>query len=571
MATIPADGGNYPDYAAGVVDDSVANGVTFAKLQAKHPDYAAEFWSSARALYAGGRKLFGDAKTFESLFPRHLGETDQVYRERKSRAFYINYPGSIIDHLVAGLMTCPVEVGIDADADEDDPPLPPFYVDFIDDVTPVGGRRCSLQQLVRDRVREALIVGCAWTQVDFPAGAAPDDELSAAAQEQAGLIDAYAIPLPVECVYDYEESADGALEWVNVAVDSCRRGSIRERRNLITRTWTLYTPTSWERYELTFDPRKPPKPATVVPLVAAGAHSFGAPPFARVILPDGLHAMGKMLELAREHFNKRCALSTAEYKSLFPELYEFEAPPDPMMIGPAIAEDEGRALKQVHGQGYVQLRYAHDRAEYVGPDSTPFGVALQSLKDLRDEMHRITHQMALTFDNSPSALGRSGDSKAQDRAAHAVVLVGLGELLRDFVRELMDMVAIGRGDEPRWAISGLDRFDVAEVADVVEQAERLEVIPIPSPTYQLRHRYHLAKTVLGDEASETDLAAIEVELRAALTAEQMMTEQMTERDAHLAAREAALDDDGAAMVDELDDDDEPTPPQRRGTTSRPRA
>jgi hypothetical protein len=240
-------------------------------------------------------------------------------------------------------------------------------------------------------------------------------------------------------------------------------------------------------------------------------------------LPDGLWCMNKLERLAREHFNKRCALSWAEYKTLFQERYEFEAPPDPATAGPAIAEDEDRPLNQVRGLGYTQVRAAGDRVEYIGPDSAPFEVALKSLKDLRDEMHRVTHQMALTFDNSPAAIRRSGESKAQDKASHAVVLMGLGQYVREHAYDIVTTISMGRGDDLEWTASGMNKFDSQSMGDLIIEAETLENINIPSPTFQLRHKYLIAKTKLGDEASEEDLAKIEQELEEALSGDQMPT------------------------------------------------
>ncbi len=489
----------------------------FGLLESKHPEYDADYWALCRALYEGGKKLLGDDAIMAQCFPQHMQEAPAIYAERKRRAYYIAYPALIIDHMMAGLMTCPIECTSENHAEENDR----YWKELLRDISPHGGRRQSLQKLLREQMHTALLCKRAWTQVDFPIVDA-SGLTSVAQQEEIGALNAYAIQIDPSSVYDWEEDDSGELIWCLVCKDSARRSSLLDSRDLITRTYTHYTRTTWSRYEITFDRRKPPTPKTMVALAQEGQHSFGRVPFLRLDLPEGLWAMNKLESLAREHFNKRCALSWAEYKTLFQQLYEFEAPPDPLSMGPAIVHDEQRAVNQVRGIGYVQMRYANDRAEYIGPDSTPFKIALESIKDLRDEMHRVTHQMALTFDNSASALRRSGDSKSQDKAAHGVVLRGLGEILKEYAFDILQTIVTGRGDDIVWQCAGLDKFDDASLQDVLTDAETLENIEIPSPTFQRRHKYMVAKMKLGDEASEEDLKKIDEELETAFATDLRM-------------------------------------------------
>ena len=74
--------------------------------------------------------------------------------------------------------------------------------------------------------------------------------------------------------------------------------------------------------------------------------------------------MNKIESIARELLNKRCALSWAEFKSLYPVLYEFMQDEDPEACAGGVAEDNDRAVNQTRGIGYVQERAEKDRAEF---------------------------------------------------------------------------------------------------------------------------------------------------------------------------------------------------------------
>jgi hypothetical protein len=530
------------------------SGQTYGALNHKHMEYDAGYWRVCRALYAGGREMFKDKKLIKSIFPQHRNEAPDIYEERLKRAFYIPYPGEIIDYILSSLMGSPVEMTAEADPDE-------YYDEFFKDTSPQGGKRCTLNQLLRQQILTALLCRRAWTQVDFPLG--NEEVISQADQERAGTTEAYAIAHDPEHIFDWEEDGTGELLWAKVCMITNRRPHAFASTRLITRTYTIYTREGWSRYEITYDYEKPPEEKTIVPLIGEGLHSFGKVPLLRLELPESLWVMNKLSGLALEFFNKRCALSWAEYKSLFQERYEFEAPPDPIAGGPSIAEDEDRALNQIHGIGYTQLRYAGDRVEYVGPDSAPFKVALESLKDLRDEMHRVTHQMALTFDNGPAALGRSADSKAADKAANGVVLTGLGEYVRDHAFDVTQTISDGRQDDLEWSASGMDKFETQGFSSMVEDAEKLENINIPSPTFHKLHKYELAKVGLGDEASDEDLDKIESELEEAFNQETLMEPPMVS-DELVEMAESELETVGG---DDIRPADRQEP--RRGFNSRP--
>lgn len=488
--------------------------VMFKVLESKHPEYDALYWRKCKALYAGGRELFRDSDLLEHIFPQHRNEPKDIYQERLRRAFYITYPGEIIDYIVSGLMTDPIEMMAETEHDD-------YYDDLFEDMSQPGGRRCTLNQFLRAQILTALQCRVAWTQVDFPRVEEDAEPESEADQEEGGALDAYAFHLENEQVFDWEENGAGELTWVKCCVEENERPSFATGFGMVTRVYMIYGPTGWARYVVTFPRDKPPKPETMIPLDDVGEHSFGKVPILRLELPSGLWAMSKLEGMATELFNKRCALSWAEYKSLFQERHEFQAPPDPLASGPTIAEDQGRATDQVHGIGWTQVRYSGDRVEFIGPDSAPFGHAMASCRDIRDEMHRVTYQMALATDVGSAALQQSGDSKKENRAAHGVVLVGLGEYVRDHAFDLIQTISDGRQDDYEWTASGMSKFDTADVGSEIEDAEKLEGIDIPSPTFQLRYKYALAKAKLGDEASEEDLEKIESELEENLTPEQL--------------------------------------------------
>jgi hypothetical protein len=342
-------------------------------------------------------------------------------------------------------------------------------------------------------------------------------------EEQLGLTDAYLCMLAPEQVLDYERDDEGDLVWAMVLHESKRRANPADKRNRTRQEFLYLTRQSWARYVVEFDDKDPPKPEDEFAPTEGDVHSFSCVPLVRLDVPQGLWALNKIASIAVEHFNKRNALAWGEYKSLFQMLYALLDEPNPSK---PITEDQKRAVNQPIGVGRVWVGAAKDEIGYLSPDPEPFRVALEGLRDLRDEMHRVVAAMALSVDNSGAALQRSGESKAMDQSAFAVVLGKLGECCRAFAVELLETISQGRGERTRertsakidgveWKAHGMTEFDNVTLASLVDDAVKLATVEIPSPTFHTLHATEIARRVLGPRADEEDMQKISDELRVA--------------------------------------------------------
>jgi hypothetical protein len=129
--------------------------------------------------------------------------------------------------------------------------------------------------------------------------------------------------------------------------------------------------------------------------------------------------------------------------------------------------------------------------------------------------------MALSLANTGAAVGRSGESKAEDRSATEIVLGYLGALAREFGIKIYRCVSEARGEDVTWVAHGLDSFDIEDRADLIDEAVQLETIEIPSLTWKKEHKKQLAfattrgaspetKAVIGKEIDDGMEEAVEV-------------------------------------------------------------
>ena len=494
----------------------------YRQLTERHPQYDLEYWTELRALYEGGKRLLRDPGLFQRLFHKHEGESESSYQERTRRAFYVNHLAAVIDFTVAGLaQDKPVPVPPSA-TDGEPVELDDFYGDFVSDVTPAGARAQTFAALLLEGLRTASLLGRAYILCDMAPAARAFDSL--ADQQEAGALDVYACELAPESIVDWEIDGDGSFKWALHHKVEQRRDQITDDRKALTRhTYTLYTPTAWARYVV--DIRKDqqePSPEFVVEPESVGRHSFGRVPIVRVEMPPGLWAGNKVFSLAVEYLNKSCGLSWAEYRSLYQQLYEFLAPEHPGVDTPIAAnqQDPHRAKRNKRGPGYVQVRGDQDKAMFVGPDTSGFTHGLASLSQIRDDIYRVTYQMALGQDTNGATIRRAAESKERDAVATEIVLGAMGEIVRDAGRQTMDLVATGRREETGWTCTGLARFDVQDIDSLIAQSVALESISIPSATFQVLHKTQVAVARLGDAATPDVTKKITDELTGVITQDQ---------------------------------------------------
>ena len=483
----------------------MADSLKYKYLKQRNPQYRDNYWARCRAFYKGGEYLLNSSIT-RHVFPKHQNEDELIYDLRRRVSHYVNYSGEVIDHLVAKLMSDPIRIS-------GEPELDGFYKCFLEDCTPPSGQVTDINTFLRDVVLTAMQCKTSWVLVDLPS-VDQDNIQSLAEQETIGALDAWCVEIQPESVVDWEEDSAGELEWAMLCFKSMKRDGITGSRDQVTEKYVAYTRSDWSVWEVKYKQGGEPDDEDVIPLVNYGKHSFGHVPIIRLELPEGLWAMGKLESIAREHFCKRNALAWAEYKALLPVLYEFHNNDPILQSYGGDSTHEDRAYIQPRAVNAVQVRDEKDRVEWVAPDKGPFEHSLTSINNLRDEMHRVVHQMAQAADNKGALLTRSGESKKIDGQATNIILESLGKICRDFAKHLMKMIQYGRGDHNiEWQVEGMTDFTTESIADVIEMEAVLDVsVQIPSPTFKKIRKSQVANRILGDSVSEKDRDKIEKEL-----------------------------------------------------------
>lgn len=437
----------------------------YAQLNRVHADSSPVALQRHQDLFVGG-------EAFRARIDRYLLRNDQepprVFQMRCERAHYLNYVARIVRFFAAALFQHPLTYRSEPAADD-------WYLgEFKEDADGAGA---DLDVVLKDAFVRALVGGRAYVRVEAPelGGPAP---ASLADAERSGARRMTLSKVPTENVIHWKRARDGSFEWVMERVCSSELEDPTHEDLTVTETWTAwYADGTARRWQLRRGAKERVRGDTAVGEIDAPKSPFGAIPIVELLLPPELHLLSHIADPALEAFRKANALSWAIDRTCYamPVFHVADAKKPPVM-----------------GAGYYLLLGVDEKVDWPAPPSAPFEVVKSLVQSLVQEIHRVVEQMALAVDNNAAAaVGRSGDSKAADGLATQTVLPSFGERVREFAEKILDLIACARGDQMRWSVQGMDRFDLVGLLQLVEAALTSEPLQIPSAT----HRRELMKSV----------------------------------------------------------------------------
>jgi hypothetical protein len=497
----------------------------YGLLSAEHPaganerGYTPALWRELDLLHRGGYAIQAAAAQF---LPKAVGESQARHKERLSLAAYIGYFGQIAGVYSASLFAQPVSITPAGDADDPNTPGelpdPGVYEDFARNADLRGG---SFVELLRRVANSGLVKGKALVGIDFPAAPAGFDVVTKADSDRLGLARPYAFLLEPEELIDWEhdevvrrrveldgggsvEFEVGRFAWAVLRRIVARRPSPTESRPAPVEEFKIWSRgddgvVRWAVYRT--PPQvdgKPLRDEDPVAKVDEGATRFCEIPIVEITIPDALWLGNVIGPLNKEHWQRRSALLAAQQRSLLvipvvklgPEIGGVhEAMPAERAQDPSRGDDP---VARYTAQGYVVLG-DKDTLDFAAPPTEAFTIVDKQLEGLVDEIHRVSGRMAASISSTANAVGRSGASKAIDRADFTTVLMALGAIFRDGARRIYEVIAGARNEDVAWTVHGLDAFEGdVDRAALIEEALQLSAIEIPSRTWRVEQTISLA-------------------------------------------------------------------------------
>jgi hypothetical protein len=318
--------------------------------------------------------------------------------------------------------------------------------------------------------------------------------------EAMGLGRARLSPIDASDVLDWELDDDGAYAWIKTRSAVTRRSS-PSAPLMVVETYRVYTATTVTVYRTTHEPRKRPRHDHVVPAIDQYDHGFARVPVTRLCLPDGLWLVDRAADSQIEHFRLGAALSHILQKSAHPTLV-FNL------------RDQDSIPRHLPGEGIVMG--ADESASWIAAPSGSADALAKQIGAKRDEIYRVSQQMALSIDNSSASLGRSGLSKMADKDATEVCLRGYATFVREAIEATYELVSDARGDDDvTFSVEGMSEFSSVDMAALVETAQMALSLGIASTTLHRELALRISLGLLPNGVAQEQRTAIRDEIMSA--------------------------------------------------------
>ncbi len=452
-------------------------------LNAEHSRYRdrKEMWSRYWDFYVGGEQL---RRSGARYLIRRQKEPNDVYAERLTRVFYENYLGSCIDWYAAALFRS--QPGLIFESP--DLGAKGFYADFVEDCDCRGS---SLLETAKKAFVESLVFGESYVLIDFPR--AKGEAKTRAEEDASGRSRAHLASFSPLDLINWKTDSRGDFDWVVLRNRRTYQESFAKPEAITEDRWLYYDRENFRVYRKLV---KDGDGGGKVELIDEGRHGLaeaGITPLVKMGVSDGLWLANKSALLAQEHFNKSNALSWALHMGLF--------------AMPVIYSE--RDWQQIVGEAYYIQLGQDDRFGWTEPEGKVFQIAADNLDRLKDEIYRVCYLMTQAGGREARNLGQSGSSKRRDFAVTQEVLRSYGATVKEFLKNILRMVARARKDDVKLEINGLDRFDALDFQEELGAATQLREIGIRSPRFDREMQKRLALRYLDSATQETKNAVIE--------------------------------------------------------------
>lgn len=432
-------------------------------LDQKHPSYDEDRWEELEALAKGGKRFHALIGRF---LPQNPMEPDIRYNVRKKRARFYSYTGAIINLYVSWMFAS----GFDAKPYERDSDKPltdvdSWYGTFQENI----GGETTLKAFMKERFRDAMMVGKSVWLAELPQAPAEPIE-DKATYDRLGLGKARLCRVDPQSLLDWEEDAEGNLNWCILKDCWIERPSPALKRDQVVEQWRIYDRETVTTYELRYQKDRPPGSKDAPVMKGTTTHGFQRVPIIRLCLPEEMCVGEQTYDAQISHFQLDNALMWAIAATCYPVPVWKVSDPDNL---------------PVMGIGYAVFIGEKEDLTWSSPPSDSYDTIAKSRDSKRDEIFRIVHQMAQGLDNNAETVGRSAESKEIDAAATRIMLNAYGEIVGKAIEETYELISEARGDgDYEWSVEGFTGYDTATASTLLANLEKAKNLGVPSNTFQ---------------------------------------------------------------------------------------
>lgn len=464
--------------------------ITWELLNQRHDSYDEDRVNKLNLLLKGGYDIVRCAKVF---MPQWKAENPQAYKDRLGFASYENNFGEIINDYSSTLFSKPLAVLPATDADDDDTPgeEPDSSTPYMQWQRKFTLDNQSMSDFMKTVQNESNATSCSYFGIDFKEdGKTP-----------------YAYCIDPCSVLDWETDEEGNFIFLVLRDDECVRTSVRQSRNTITTTFTVWTRVNedvqFDQYQIIYPKDQEPKGDTPVPHIAKddAKLSFKDIPVIECRTEDSI-CVGQLIGPAAGALYMR--YSTFLFclnRGLNPLLVYKQGAELPANGDLAIMnEDEGRGeftVNRANTQGKAIIGPS-DELTYAEMSGNVFAIAQDQLNKDKNELYRLVSSLNSLISNqgvSTAQTKASGVAKMMDNTAKEHMLESYAKDVKEWVLKAFKVAfrALDSKDVV-WQCKGMDNYKVVDEDTLMA---RIAILPMYKTNMPSKTSY---KQILMDTA-----------------------------------------------------------------------
>ena len=438
-------------------------------LDQKHPFYKehADMWTDLHYLYNNGDELRRNASRF--LRPRPKEPSD-LLAARLARFDYEDVIGTIAGYYTAKLFREAPQIDIrpvgpngtasPADLDQKGKD---YFAGLMRNIN--GGGKSLLEELQASFLN-AFLYKTGWAVIDRPN---TDNALSYADQIAGGFESPKMLTVDPLMVYNWSEDADGNLEWVIISMRTTS-GNWDEKPK-IADVWYVFDRQNYRIYSsaVASGQALSNERAQAV-LVGEGQHAMAAEnrvPVRRFTLPAAYWVGNRLYLTALAHLNALNELNWALMLGCLSQIV-------------IMSDDEVKLVRSE--SAYIKLS-RDDKIATTEPSGTTFRIQQDNVDKKREEMYRTAHLMHMGRSSASTPTNMSGESKKADMTPSSEVLEGIGEMLSEFIKNVLEDLGAVRMKPVKVSVTGF-AFAKEVTGDQITADQAAIDMGVPSETFR---------------------------------------------------------------------------------------
>lgn len=205
-------------------------------------------------------------------------------------------------------------------------------------------------------------------------------------------------------------------------------------------------------------------------------------PVVTLTLPKALWMAAQLFDCQKSYFNQTAALEYALYSNNFAM---------PVITG--VDDDEDPLQGRLMGDGYYLTLKSGQGITTFERSGASIQTAIGYRAEVKRDIYDVLQQIAMSAADGASIIARSGESKAEDRRPEEILLERYGQVVKEFIVQVLKPAAIARGEIVDWQVTGYDEFLGFSITELLTDMEGIATANIPSPTFKKEIQKHFIK------------------------------------------------------------------------------